>query len=200
MSQKSQIFAIICIFTDEIFRTNAMKTLTNTIILLIACLPLVSCGSLSQASRAQRQAEERTMKAQMTEAIEKGDFVLDIKQIIPRGFPSRTSTGEYALRLKDNVVTTRLPYFGEARTATLGGEEISIVFEKEKVSLQRDWSDASKGEYRYMFKGGKGIEKWTVILQLYDNGKAHIVCTSSGGRYMSFIADILIPEPESETK
>ena len=177
-----------------------MKTLTNTIILLIACLPLVSCGSLSMASRAQRQAEEKAMKAEITEAIEKGDFVLDIKQIIPRKFPSRTSTGEYALRLKDNVVTTRLPYIGESHTATLGGKEISIVFEKEKVSLQRDWSEASKGVYRYMFKGGKGIEKWTLTLQLYDNGKAQINCSSSGGRYMSYIADILIPEPEAETK
>ena len=198
MSQKSQIFAIICIFTDDFFRTKAMKTFFKTIFLMAAVILPVSCGSSLQATRVQRQAEEQAYMEAVSQAIEKGDFVLDIKQIIPRGFPSRTSTGEYTLKLKDNVVNTRLPYFGESRTATLGGEEISIVFEKEKVALQRDWSDAAKGEYRYMFKGGKGQEKWTVILQLYDSGKAHIGCSSSGGRYMSFIADIVPPEPETE--
>ena len=172
-----------------------MKNFRIILILLTTCLIAGSCGSFSKASRAEREAE-RQLCAQ---TIESGYFVLDITQIIPRGFPSRTSTGEYALRMKDGVVDTRLPFIGESRTATYGGvDEISIVFEAEKVDLQKDFSDAAKGEYRYTFKGGKGQDKWTVYLQLYDSGRANINCISRNGRYMSFLANILMPENEKK--
>ena len=195
MSEKSDIFAIICIFTDAILESIPMKKFRIILILLAACLIAGSCGSFSKASRAEREAE-RQLCAQ---AITAGNFVLDITQIIPRGFPSRTSTGEYALRLKDGVVDTRLPFIGESRTATYGSvDEISIVFDSEKVDLHKDFSNAAKGEYRYTFQGGKGQDKWTVYLQLYDNGRANINCTSRTGRYMSYLANILVPENEKK--
>lgn len=172
-----------------------MKNFRIILILLATCLIAGSCGAFSQASRAEREAERQLL----VQAIESGNFVLDVTQIIPRGFPSRTSTGEYALRLKNSVVDTRLPYMGESRTATYGGvDEISIVFDSEKVDLQRDFSDAAKGEYRYSFRGGKGQDTWTVTLQLYDSGRANIGCASRTGRYMSFLANILVPEDEKK--
>ena len=168
-----------------------MRIFRIGILLLFSCLILGSCGAAMQASRAEREAE----RLAYAEAIQKGDFILDITQIIPRGYPSRTSTGEYSLRLKESVVDTRLPFLGESRMPVFGGnDEISIVFEKEKVVLQSDFSDARKGEYRYIFQGGKGQDKWTVTLQLYDNGRANIGCASRSGRYMSFIANIVIPD------
>ena len=70
-----------------------MKNFRIILILLTTCLIAGSCGSFSKASRAEREAE-RQLCAQ---TIESGYFVLDITQIIPRGFPSRTSTGEYGV-------------------------------------------------------------------------------------------------------
>jgi hypothetical protein len=172
-----------------------MRTYRNSLILLATCLIAASCGTVSQASRAEREAERQML----VQAIEAGNFVLDITQIIPRGYPSRSSTGEYALRLKDGVVDTRLPYLGDSRTPTYGGvDEISIVFDSEKVALRKDFSDAGKGEYRYQFQGGKGQDTWTVNLQLYDNGRANIGCSSRSGRYMSYLANILVPVDEKK--
>lgn len=173
-----------------------MKTILKLLFLTLTVAAVAACGT---ASRAQRAAEREAERAAMAAALEKADFKLEVTRIIPRGFPSRVSTGEYALRLKDNVVNTRLPFIGVSHEATYGGvDEISIVFEDEKVNLQTDFSNRAKGEYFYRFVGGKGKDKWTVTLQVYDNGTANIVCTASGGRYMSFFANLVIPQPNEK--
>ena len=189
MSEKSKIFAIICIFTDKFLEFPMMKTCRILLICLLACPFLFSCG-LSQKTAAEQMA--------LVEAIENSDFILDITQIQPFGYPSRASTGEYAMRVKGNIVNTRLPFLGDSRIPTMASDEISIVFEKEKVEMQKDFTEASRGEYRFFFKGGKGLDKWKISLQLFDSGKAYIRCTSMGGRHMNYLADIIVPEKDEK--
>lgn len=161
------------------------------ILFFLMLFPFLSgCGITRQT--AQEQDE-------MVQAIRKPDILLQITQIIPSGFPSRTSTGEFTLRLKGDVVNTRLPYAGRTSSLSFSADDISIVFENEEVELEKDFSDADrKGEYRYSFKGGKGIDKWTVRLQLFDNGRAYVKCMSENGRNMEYVADITIPASEDE--
>jgi len=178
-----------------------MKTFEKILFLCLSLLIITSCGASYQASKAARAAEKEAERIAMTEALEKADFILDITRIIPRGFPSRISTGEYQLRLEGDVVTTRLPFFGVSHEASYGGvDEISIVFDKEKVDLMTDFSNKDRGEYLYRFTGGKGKDKWTVTLQIYDNGTASIGCSTSGGRYMSYYANLVLPETKPNEK
>lgn len=173
-----------------------MKTLRNILYFALIGMLLASCGASSNAARS---AEKEAERQAIVQAIENCDIILDITQIIPRGFPSRVSSGEYQLRLEGDVVTTRLPFFGTSHEAQYGGtDEISIVFDKEKVQLAKDFSDAAKkGEYRFQFKGGKS-GPWTVTLQIYDNGSASIGCAGTGGKYMSYFANLRIPEKNDE--
>lgn len=176
-----------------------MKNMQKVLILILSALTICSCGASYQAARAQRNAEKEAERAAIAQALENADFILEVTRIIPRGFPSRISTGEYQLRLEGNVVTTRLPFFGVSHEAAYGGvDDISIVFEKEKVTLLKDFSNGAKGEYRYQFTGGKGKDKWTVNLQVYDNGSANIGCTTTGGRYMSYFANLVLPQPHEK--
>ena len=168
-----------------------MKTIRNLLFFSLIGMLLASCGASSKAARS---AEKEAERQAIVQALENCDFVLEITQIIPRGFPSRTSTGEYTLKLEGDVVTTRLPFFGTSHEAQYGSDEISIVFDKEKVQVTKDFSDAEKkGEYRYQFKGGKN-GPWTVTLQIYDNGAANIGCSGPGGKYMSYFANVRIPD------
>lgn len=161
-----------------------MKTLKSILICFVLCSFLLSCGAAMQS------AQERD---ELTEAIEQADFILNITEITPLGFPSRTSSGEFSLRLKGNVVNTRLPFIGRSDLMAFSDDDISIVFENEKVKLKKDLSKVSRGEYIYEFKGGKGLDKWTVRLQLYNNGRAYVKCMSESGRTMDYVAEILIP-------
>lgn len=169
-----------------------MKIMQTLLLGACAAMLFSSCGASYQTKRS---AEKEAERAANVQAIMEPDFILDINQIIPFGFPSRSSTGEYALRLEGNVVTTRLPFIGVAYDVQYPGtDEMSIVFEKESVQLSKDFSKASKGEYTYMFTGGKGQEKWTVTLHLYDSGSATIFCAGSHGRQMNYFATLNIPD------
>lgn len=176
-----------------------MKRFLYPTLLLCIVLLAPSCGAAFQERKAARAAEEAAEHAAIVNALQNNDFILEITQIIPRGFPSKISTGEYTLRMKGDVVTTRLPYIGVSHEATYGGvDDISIIFDKEKVQVLKDVSKASKGEYYYQFRGGKGKDVWTVTLQIYDNGSASIGCSASGGRYMSYFANLVIPNQDAE--
>ncbi len=176
-----------------------MKSIRDILILLLSGLILVSCGASYQESKARRSAEKEAERQSIIKALTNADFTLDVTRIIPKGYPSRESTGEYSLRLKNSEVTTRLPFIGDSYAASFGNDEISIVFNKEKVTLITDFSDAaSKGEYRYRFAGGEGPNKWTVDLQIYDNGSALIGCSGTGSRYISFYANLVMPNENDE--
>lgn len=169
-----------------------MKFIQRLLFFALMVMVIASCGTAYQQKRAAAKKAERLV---YTRALENCDFILEVNRIIPRGFPARASNGEYTLRLEGDIVDTRLPYFGSSHEAQYGGvDEISIVFDKEKVDLIKDFSNAEDGEYRYQFTGGKGPDRWTVTLQVYDNGTANIGCSSNGGKYMSYIASLVIPQ------
>lgn len=162
--------------------------------MLVAMLFSASCGSSSSLSRSERKAQEEAEKAAYIKAIKERNFDLDITQIIPKGFPSTISTGEYYMTVRGDVVNTRLPFRGSINTTMIDGQELSIVFDDMKVEMRSDFSDEKSGEFRYQFAGKPSDGSWVVTLQLYDNGKAHIGCQSASRGSMSYIANIIIPE------
>lgn len=175
-----------------------MKRLQTLLLGALAVMVITSCGASYQENKAQRAAAKAAERAAIVQALENADFILEVTQIIPHGYPSRISSGEYQLRLKDNVVNTRLPFIGTSHEAQFGGvDELSIVFDNEKVQLVKDMSQvASKGEYLYQFKGGKGKDVWTVTLQVFDNGSASINCSTTGGKFMNYYANLVLPTNE----
>ena len=170
-----------------------MKIIEKLMFVALAAMLIVSCGPYSKLSEEQRVVVDEAVRKAYVRAIEKPDVKLEITQIIPQGMPSKISTGEFTLRLEGDVVTTRLPFIGVSHQPMYAGaDEISIVFDEEKVDLKKDFSKAKKGVYKYKFKGGEGYYKWDVSLILYDNGKATIDCHCTDGRSMNYYADIVL--------
>ena len=170
-----------------------MKRLLIIMVAVLSALSFAGCGSTSSLSQSEKKARKAAEQAMYVKAITERNFELEVTQIIPHGFPSRTSQAEYFMTVKDDVVNTRLPYMGDSHYAVMGGEEISIVFDNEEVAIKQDFSDAQKGEYRYAFTGCAEKGSWQITLQLYDNGRAHIGCFSPSRGSMSFIAEIKLP-------
>ena len=175
-----------------------MKKMQRLLFWVLAALILSSCGTSYQENRQRRAAEKAAERAAIIQAIEDCNFILEVTQIIPQRFPSRHSQGEYQLRLEGDVVTTRLPFIGVSYEPTYGGtDEISIVFEKEKVQLIKNFSNVpTKGEYIFQFAGGKGKTPWMVTLSVFESGSASIYCAASGGRNMSYFANLVIPKKD----
>lgn len=176
-----------------------MKSIRFLLFLVLASLVTGSCGASYKQYLAGLTPEEEAQRQANVKALRNCDFILDVTQIVPRGFPSKVSMGEYDLRLKGDVVTTRLPYIGRSFEAAYGDDEISVVFDNEKVDLKTDFKDAStKGAYRYSFKGGVSRIRWTVNIEVFDSGMATIDCMSDGGRSMTYYANLVIPDKKDE--
>lgn len=173
-----------------------MKSLQKILTATLMVLLITSCGAAYNETKGQRSAQEAIEQAVNVKALENANFILEVTQIIPVGFPSKSSLGEYELRLDGNIVTTRLPFIGVAKELQFGNndEDISIVFDKEEVDLSKDFSKASKGEYHYKFKGGKGKRPWTVHLTVFDNATGSIDCFCEDGRAMHYFANMRIPK------
>ena len=168
-----------------------MKTIERLMLVALAAILTVSCGPYSKLSKEQQTVVDKKVQAAYVRAIKKPDVTLDITQIIPIGMPTKFTNGQFELTLEGNEVTTRLPFMGVSHGPRMGGiDEISIVFDHEKVDLKSDFSKADEGEYIYKFKGGDGFDKWDMTLRLYDNGTAYIDATCQDGRMMKYIADI----------
>ena len=170
-----------------------MKILEKLLFVAVAAMMIVSCGPYSKLSKEQQNAVDQKVQAAYVKAIEKPNLKVEVTEIIPVGMPTKHTNGEFTLTLQGNVVDTRLPFLGVSHEPHMGGvDEIAIVFDDEKVDLQKDFSKSEKGEYSYKFKGGEGYYKWEVKLQLYDNGTAYIDCNCEDGRTMHFVANIVL--------
>ena len=170
-----------------------MKTIERLLLVALAAILAVSCGPYSKLSKEQQEKVDKKVQAAYVRAIKKPDVTLEITQIIPIGRPTKFTNGEFRLTLEGNEVDTRLPFIGVSHEPHMGGiDELAIVFDHEKVDLKSDFSKADKGEYKYMFKGVEGFNKWDMTLRLYDNGVAYIDCSCQDGRLMNYIADINI--------
>ena len=170
-----------------------MKKLETLLFVAVAAMLVVACGPYSSLSKEQQAAVDKKVQAAYVRAIEKPDVTVMVTQLIPRGLPTKTTNIEYKLTLKDDVVNTRLPFIGTSHTPSYGGvDEISVVFDDEKVDLQKDFSKADKGQYVYKFKGGEGYYKWEMTLELYDDGNARIDANCADGRSMSYYGNIVL--------
>ena len=170
-----------------------MKIMQKILFVAVAAMLLASCSPYARLSKEQQDGVDQKYQAAMVRAIEKPNVRVEVTQIIPVGMPTRHTNGEFSLTLKNNVVDTRLPFIGVSHEPHMGGiDEIAIVFDDEKVDLQKDFSKKDKGEYVYRFKGGEGYYKWEVKLTLYDNGTSYIDCNCDDGRSMHYVASIAL--------
>ena len=91
-------------------------------ILLIAgvCSALLAgCGTLRE-SREERQARLERQSTLIAQAVREGNFLVSIDRMIPHTGSVR-QVSQYSVQVQDNVITSYLPYFGQARKASFSG-------------------------------------------------------------------------------
>ena len=90
------------------------------IFLLCSLLVLgTACGTLRE-TREQRAARLQRQATQVAEAVREGNFLVSIDRMIPHTGAVR-QVSQYSVKVEDNVITSYLPYFGQARKASFNG-------------------------------------------------------------------------------
>ena len=137
--------------------------------LLAALLTTVSCGILgeSREEKVARQAREARM---VDDNVRGGDFVIDIDRMIPlRGVSQHVST--YSVRVKDGVLTSHLPFIGQAwRVPFGGGHALNFTAEIGSYTVV----PLEKEGYQVRIYVKTDEDEHLYLLYIYPNGRASL--------------------------
>ena len=156
---------------------------------LAAALALVSCGTSSHMSQAQKEA----LAQDVAWSVDHQDMIIDITTIYPYQGPAKMSAREYSIVLHDGHIRTRLPFFGESRSSVIYGvDESSIVLEDDPIEgLVIDRSKVKrKGEYKLLFSARRRQTPYYFTLTVYDNGAADIMVNTPNKTPMHYAGEL----------
>lgn len=152
----------------------------------IIALMAVSCGALRETPQ-----EEAAMASYVASAVANDNIEISITYIYPQSGPGISSINEYSLAIKDGRVTTRLPFRGTASMVNPFKSDNSIVFEDQPVDIKKT-SDPKKGKYSLYFEAKCEEERWTVQIDVFDNGKSYITCKSLHSSLMRYDGEVTV--------
>lgn len=156
----------------------------KAIFALLVALCLFNGNIMSQnkgkkENRAERKAKELLA---VKNCIDKDSLVIHIDKIRP-SYVSNVNVQPYygytghVLKLTGNLFSVNFIYIGEAPTAIMGEEKLSIYAKEQKVLYAKNF-DKKKGitNYYLVFKNEseENQAQWECFIEIQENGKTHI--------------------------
>ena len=153
---------------------------------LAGLLMLAGCGALRETpeQRAERQMREA---AYVHEHIPAADFKIQIDRMIPLRGMSRTLSSPYWIKVKDGVLDSTLPYFGEAWQVPYGGGH-ALNFEAPIVHYEYGMN--RKGGYEILIYVKTDEDEHIYSLTVFDNGSASLDVQSRNRERISYTGTV----------
>ena len=150
--------------------------------LLAAVLAFSACGVLSPETREERIAREAQEAQMVHQAVETGDFTIDIDRMYPiRGTSKMVNS--YYIKVKDNVLISHLPYIGQAWRVPYGGGH-GLNFDAPVLNYNVVQNRRDGYEIRIFVKTDE--DEHLYLLTLFDNGRASLDVQSGNRDRISF--------------
>lgn len=164
------------------------RLLSGVSLLLLGCLLLTSCGMTGE-TREERAARQVREAQYVREALQAGDFKIDITQMIPMRMTSRP-VSVYSVRLHEGTLYSHLPYVGRAWDVPYGGGH-ALNFDAEIQSY--DVYSDQDGAYtvRIVVKTDEDTHVYT--FRIFDNGSTSLVVQSRNREPISFSGNVEFP-------
>ena len=149
--------------------------------LLAALLTAVSCGVLGE-TREERTAREAQEAQMVHENVQAGDFIIDIDRMLPLRGPSR-HVNTYSVRVKDGVLTSYLPFIGQAwRVPYGGGHALNFTADIGRYSI----IPLAKGGYEVRIYVKTDEDEHLYLFTIFDNGNTSLDVQSGNRDRISY--------------
>lgn len=150
----------------------------------------------------QTRAEKKAMKiAAVKEKLDSGNFRINITHIMPANQPMTTAHTSYFVEFKKDTFSCSLPYIGTSTSAIIGGQDLSIKSENQKVRLEKGYD--AKEEYTgfvFTFTNTNLNERWECSIVVYDTGVSKIRMDNYSKQPIAFQGDIYIERQPKQKK
>ena len=142
------------------------------ITLMLGVFLLQGCGVLME-SREDRLAREEQEAQLIRESLEKGDFKMDIRQMIPLQMAPRHVTN-YSVTVKGNHIISHLPYSGRAWDVPYGGgHALNYESDIQEKTVYRNDSDGSY-TVRLLIRTDEDTHVYTFQFSLGGSASLHV--------------------------
>ena len=150
----------------------------------------------------QTRAEKKAMKiAAVKEKLNSGIFKIDITHIMPANQPMTTSHTSYFLEFKKDTFSCYLPYIGTSTSAIIGGQDLSIRSENQKVKIDTGYiAEEEYTAYMFPFINKNLNEKWNCSMVVYDTGECKIRMDNFSKQTIAFQGDIFFEREVKQKK
>lgn len=139
----------------------------SSIVSVLLCLVL----SGSQVVMAQQNEKKEQVAQEVKRIIESKEYLIDVNRAIPMQGSSTNLTSLYALTIKNDSVSSYLPYFGRAYSAPYGGGK-GLHFDAPMSAYALSFD--KKGTAKIQFQVRTDEDRYTYTIQVYSNGSATI--------------------------
>ncbi len=148
--------------------------------------------------KAERKAQEKTF---VLNSIKNDDFKIIINRIFPtesQNIPgnnsiNRNTSDGYYVELQRDTFSCYLPYIGVSRTAIIGGQDISLKADNQKVTISKDRDKKNESNlYMFRFKNENTSERWRATFEIFDDGTAAIRMDESNRDPISYRGEMVV--------
>jgi hypothetical protein len=179
--------AYICVDYIEL-KNYKMKNLIM-IALLAICVLSVGAQETEKKSKKQLKAEKEARKIEETKAlVESKMFVFDARTANPMKGSSKTLTSEYDVKITKDSIYSYLPYFGVAYTASYGGTDSPMIFDK---PFDTCTVEKTKKGYTVEVDVKNSNDKLDFSFYISENGSTTLSVSSTNRQSITYYGDIV---------
>lgn len=163
------------------------KILISGLIILLTLN--VNAQEAQKKSKKEIRAEKEAKKIEETKAlVESKMFVFDARNANPMRGRSMTLTSEYDVRITKDSIYSYLPYFGVAYSASYGGSDSPMIFDKpfETCTLEK-----TKKGYTVEVDVKNGNDKLDFSFYISENGTTTLSVSSTNRQAITYYGDIV---------
>lgn len=152
------------------------------IVLLIMLASIMDCTLLAQKKTGRRAEKKQRELMAVQNAISKDSLVIQIDKIRP-SFAANVNEQSYygytghVLKLIDNKFSENFIYIGEAPTAMMGEERLSIYAKEQETPFAKRYDAQKEMTYYYLKFRNESEEnkaEWECFIEIQKNGNTHI--------------------------
>lgn len=145
---------------------------------------LTACATSEQ--RLQRQAERAAAVAEM---ISQKAFKIRVDHMYPQRYPSRPVMSEFWLELRDGVLNSYLPFFGQVQMPSMQTQSQGLNFEAPVLAFDESRNDR-KQYTEFAMRVRSEEDAYLYVVTIYDNGNAEIYVRGNNRDYIRFSGEI----------
>ncbi len=116
--------------------------------------------------------------------LESRNWTFKAETMYPMGGIARQLTPEYDLKVKDNILTSYLPYIGRAFSAPIDPSSSALQFTSQ--DYEYSLKSGKKGRWNLLIKPKDNSDIRQLFFTIFENGKANLQVNSNSRQSISY--------------